>query len=69
MYIGITCRKCDIQRARIKLKVDIQFKQSEQGTFKWDILNFDRLINLEINNKRRTSIILSGDYENEEIKH
>jgi len=26
------------------------------GAFKWDILNPDRLVNLEINNKRRTSI-------------
>ena len=25
------------------------------GTFEWDILNPDQLINLEINNKRRTS--------------
>ena len=35
--------------------------RTELGTFKWDILNPDRLINLEINNKRRTGIILSED--------
>ena len=29
----------------------------ELGTLEWDILKPDRLINLEINNKRRTSII------------
>jgi len=29
----------------------------ELKTLEWDILNPDRLINLEINNKRRTSII------------
>ena len=29
----------------------------ELKTFEWDILNPDGLINLEINNKRRTSII------------
>ena len=31
------------------------------GILEWDILNPDRLINLAINNKRRTSIIKSGD--------
>ena len=31
------------------------------GTLEWDNLNPDRLINLEINNKRRTRIIYSGD--------
>ena len=31
----------------------------ELGTFKWDSLNPDQLINLEINNKRRTSYIKS----------
>jgi len=35
--------------------------QHELKTLEWDILNPDRLINLEINNKRRTSIILSRD--------
>ena len=34
-------------------------------TLEWDILNPDRLINLEINNKRRTSNIKSGDSEKE----
>ena len=29
----------------------------ELKTFEWDILNLDQLFNLEINNKRRTSII------------
>ena len=29
----------------------------ELGTIEWDILNPDQLINLEIKNKRRTSII------------
>ena len=29
----------------------------ELRTFKWDILNPDRLINLEINNRRRKRII------------
>ena len=38
-------------------------------TFECNILNPDRLINLEINKKGRTSIIKSGDKENEEIKH
>ena len=33
------------------------FDGSELGTLEWDILNPDRLINMEINNKRRTSII------------
>ena len=32
-------------------------RQSELKTLEWDILNPDRIINLEINNKRRTSII------------
>ena len=31
----------------------------ELRTFKWDILNPDRLINLEINNRRRKRIIWS----------
>ena len=31
--------------------------QPELGTLEWDILNPDRLIHLEINNKRRTSLI------------
>ena len=31
--------------------------RSDLKTFKWDILNPDQLINLDINNKRRTSII------------
>ena len=35
----------------------IIFLRSELKTLEWDILNPDRLINLEINNKRRTSII------------
>ena len=57
------------QLTLVKSNISPNDTASELGTFKWDILNFDRLINLEINNKRRTSIILSGDYENEEIKH
>ena len=32
-------------------------EKPELKTLEWDILNSDRLINLEINNKRRTSII------------
>ena len=32
-------------------------KSPELGTLEWDILNPKRLINLEINNKSRTSII------------
>ena len=36
--------------------------QSELTTLEWYILNPDLLINLEINNKRKTSIIKSGDY-------
>jgi len=36
-------------------------KLSELKTLERDIINPDRLINLEINNKRRTSIIQSGD--------
>ena len=35
--------------------------QSELKTLEWDILNLDRLINLKITNKRRTSIIQSGN--------
>ena len=35
----------------------------ELKTLEWDILNPDHLINLEINNKRRTSLILSGELE------
>ena len=31
-------------------------KRPELKTLEWDILNPDRLINLEINNERRTSI-------------
>jgi len=32
-------------------------KKSEMGTFEWDILNPDRIINLEIKNEWRTSNI------------
>ena len=32
-------------------------KSPELGILEWDILYLDRLINLEINNKSRTSII------------
>ena len=46
------------------LKVDPELK-----TLEWEILNPDKLTNLQINNKRRTSIILSGDSEKEWIKH
>ena len=35
----------------------IEKKGTELGTFKWDILNPNRLINLEINNNGRTSHI------------
>ena len=42
--------------------------QPELKTLEWNILNPDRLINLEINNKRRTSIITSQDEEKEWIK-
>jgi len=31
------------------------------GILEWDILNPDRLINLEINKKRKTSSMKSGD--------
>ena len=41
----------------------------EMKTLEWDIFNPDQLINLEINNKRTTSLIYSGDYEKDEIKH
>ena len=34
---------------------------TELKTLEWDILNPDLLINMEINNKRRTSHIKSGD--------
>ena len=44
-------------------------KKTELKTLECDILNPDRLINLEINKKRRTSIIKSGDSEKEWIKH
>ena len=33
------------------------YKRPELKTLEWDILNANRLINLEINNKRRTRII------------
>ena len=38
---------------------NIKYIQTELKTkvLEWDILNPDQLINLEINNKRRTSII------------
>ena len=45
------------------------FLKIELKTLEWDILNPDRSINLEINYKRRTSIIKSGDQEKEWIKH
>ena len=38
----------------IQQNIDLQ---PEMKTLEWDILNPDRLINLEIDNKRRTSII------------
>ena len=38
-------------------KILAAFIKSELKTLEWDILNPDRLINLEIKNKRRTSII------------
>ena len=44
-----------------RLDADQIVLSPELGTFEWDILNPDRLINLEINITRRTSIILSGD--------
>ena len=50
-------------------------KYPELKTLEWDILNPDRLINLEINNKRRTSIInleikkKSGSSLNPDIHH
>ena len=37
--------------------MDIYFKVTEFKTLEWDILNPDRLINMEINIKRRTSNI------------
>ena len=40
-----------------QIKGDIVLKQSELKTFEWDILNPNQSINLEINNKKRTSII------------
>jgi hypothetical protein len=33
------------------------FKEPEMGTFEWDILNPDRIINLEIKNEWTTSNI------------
>ena len=45
------------------------------GTFEWDILNPDRLTNLEINNKRMTSLFnlkikkKSGSSINPDIHH
>ena len=44
----------DVNKSPINLRASVN---SELGTFEWDILNPDRLINLEIINKRRTSII------------
>ena len=44
----------DVNKPPINLRASLN---SELGTFEWDILNPDRLINLEIINKRRTSII------------
>ncbi len=39
------------------LQKNIHLISTELKTLEWDILNPDRLINLEINNMRRTSII------------
>jgi len=40
-----------------RISSNISKEQTQLKTLEWDILNPDRLINLEINNKRRTSII------------
>ena len=48
------------EKSGLSINTDIRnskFSSSELKTLEWDILNPDRLINLEINNKRRTSII------------
>ena len=50
----------DLQYATFSQKLsafDLFLMPSELKTLECDILNSDRLINLEINNKRRTSII------------
>ncbi len=45
------------QKIKSAKREEIQIKHPELKTLEWDILNPDRLINLEINNKRRTSVI------------
>ena len=46
---------------RLKIWANKMLKRPELETLEWDILNPDRFINLEINNKESTSIIQSGD--------
>ena len=41
----------------ISIRLHVELKETELKTFEWDILNPDRIINLEIKNERRTSII------------
>ena len=52
VYPGLftACRNCTPG-------LPLNFSLYELKTLEWDILNPDRLINLEIDNKRRTSII------------
>ena len=49
------------ERKKLRYKlINYDFCPNERARaekIEWDILNPDRLINLEINNKRRTSII------------
>jgi len=44
-----------VNRGHPRLKYENN--KSEMGTFEWDILNPDRIINLEIKNEWRTSNI------------
>jgi len=42
---------------QVDLNYQADLKGTEMGTFEWDILNPDRIINLEIKNEWRTSNI------------
>ena len=44
------------QKIKSAKREEIQIKHPELKTLEWDILNPDRLINLEINNKRKSTI-------------
>ena len=54
---GYHYKKTSVNKKTCVSKKDMDKNSTELKTFEWDILNPDLLINLEINNKRRTSII------------